>query len=238
MGNAVQEMQLSSERMRDEIATLTRQSESLETTVGERTDHLAQDLDGFAQDMRGQMDRRKEHLKKMVNDVMQIGESLQGLLGDFGHQKKSTGDIQGKLQTDLDVLGQQAQALHKREDSGAQRQGYAGAEPTASPLALAASPSMGAHANTASNLQNLQQALPTMPGTTAIHYGQRPITPVHQRPQAANLSPLHQRPSIQAPGVMTNQQMLHRGGTGSALSIAHSGLPAGFVMPAGGMHYG
>merc|ERR1711957_331690 len=73
MGNAVQEMQLSSERMRDEIATLTRQSESLETTVGERTDHLAQDLDGFAQDMRGQMDRRKEHLKKMVNDVMQIG---------------------------------------------------------------------------------------------------------------------------------------------------------------------
>merc|ERR1712216_1114972 len=104
--NAVQEIQLSSERMRDEIGTLSRQSESLETSVNERADRLSGDLDGFAGDMRQQLERRKEHLKKMVNDVMLIGESLQGLLGDFGMQKKHAGDAHGKLQSDLDTLGQ------------------------------------------------------------------------------------------------------------------------------------
>jgi len=104
--NAVQEMQTSSERMRDELVTLNRYVENLENSVGERSDRIALNIDQLGQDQHVQLEHRKEHLKKMVNDVMLIGESLQSLVGDFGEQKKQTGQLQNKLQSSLFVLDQ------------------------------------------------------------------------------------------------------------------------------------
>merc|ERR1719326_2811744 len=67
--NAVSEMQISSERMRDELVTLNRQAEGLETQVGDRTERISADTDQLTQELHLQLERRKEHLKKLVNDV-------------------------------------------------------------------------------------------------------------------------------------------------------------------------
>jgi len=116
--SAVQEMQLSSERMRDELVSLNRQTESLESTVGERAERLGAEMEQLSQDLHVQLERRREHLKKMVNDVMLIGESLQSLQADFVDQKRGTGESQSKLQSSLYVLDQ---TKRKAEESAAAR---------------------------------------------------------------------------------------------------------------------
>merc|ERR1719313_1627 len=62
--NAVQEMQLQSERMRDELVTLNRYTENLEQTVTERADRISLSIDSLAQDQSSQLEQRKEHVKK------------------------------------------------------------------------------------------------------------------------------------------------------------------------------
>lgn len=104
--NAVQEMQVSSERMRDELVSLTRYNEGLENSLSDRYNRIAGDMDQVGNDLQGQLERRKDHLKKMVNDVMSIGESLHNLVADFGDQKRTTFDVQNKLQSNLYVLDQ------------------------------------------------------------------------------------------------------------------------------------
>merc|ERR1711964_916104 len=54
--NAVQEMQLSSERMRDELVSLNRQTEGLDTSVGERTGRLGVEMDQLTQDLHAQLE--------------------------------------------------------------------------------------------------------------------------------------------------------------------------------------
>lgn len=104
--NAVQEMQLSSERMRDELVSLTRFNESMETSLSDRYNRIAVDMDQVGNDLHVQLERRKDHLKKMLNDVMLIGESLHNLVADIGDQKRSTFEVQNKLQSNLYVLDQ------------------------------------------------------------------------------------------------------------------------------------
>jgi len=104
--NAVQEMQLSSERMRDELVSLTRFNETMETSLSDRYNRISVDVDQVANDLHVQLERRKDHLKKMLNDVMLIGESLHNLVADIGDQKRSTFEVQNKLQSNLYVLDQ------------------------------------------------------------------------------------------------------------------------------------
>lgn len=104
--NAVQEMQRSSERMRDELLALTRQADGLESTVTDRTERISNDMDQFHQDVRTQLERRKEQLRKMINDVATIGESLQNLVNDLSEQRRVSTDAQSKLQSSIYVLDQ------------------------------------------------------------------------------------------------------------------------------------
>jgi hypothetical protein len=103
---AVEEMQNSSERMREELVSLSRFNEKLETESNDRCTRIAADLDQAGNDLHVQLERRKEHLKKMVNDVMLISESLHNLVADIGEQKRTTFDVQNKLQSNLYVLDQ------------------------------------------------------------------------------------------------------------------------------------
>lgn len=102
--HAVTEMQLNSERMREDLGTLNRHTDNLETVVGDRAEKISVDMDQFTQDLHIQLERRKEHLKKMVNDVVRIGEDLHNLVADFGEHRKGTTDTQSKLQSSLYVL--------------------------------------------------------------------------------------------------------------------------------------
>mmetsp|Transcript_144514 Transcript_144514/g.402647 ORF Transcript_144514/g.402647 Transcript_144514/m.402647 type:complete len:364 (-) Transcript_144514:99-1190(-) len=104
--SAVTEMQLASERMRDELGGLNRHTDSLEGTLGERSERIGTDTDQLAQELHAQLERRREHLKKMVGDVQLISESLQGLRGDFEEQRRGSGDTQGRLQASLLVVDQ------------------------------------------------------------------------------------------------------------------------------------
>merc|ERR1719336_2504563 len=61
--NAVTEMQLASEKMRDELGALNRQTENLDTAVGERAERIGSDMDHLTQELHTQLERRKEHLK-------------------------------------------------------------------------------------------------------------------------------------------------------------------------------
>merc|ERR1719498_1173925 len=103
---AVEEMQNHSERMREELVSLTRYNDNMETNLNDRCNRIASDMDQVGNDLHQQLERRKDHLKKMVNDVMLIGESLHNLVADFGDQKKTTFDVQNKLQSNLYVLDQ------------------------------------------------------------------------------------------------------------------------------------
>jgi hypothetical protein len=104
--NAVQEMQNSSERMREELVGLTRFNDSMETSLTDRYQRISGDMDQVGNDLHSQLERRKDHLKKMCNDVMLIGESLRNLVSDFGEQKRTTFEVQNKLQSNLYVLDQ------------------------------------------------------------------------------------------------------------------------------------
>jgi len=104
--NAVKEMQESSEHMREELVSLNRYGENAEANLVARADKNAMEIDQVSQDLHIQLERRKEHLKKMVNDVMSVGESLHNLVADFGEQKRTTSDVQNKLQSCLFVLDQ------------------------------------------------------------------------------------------------------------------------------------
>merc|ERR1712061_110531 len=116
--SAAQEMQSSSEHMRDELGALTRNAENLETAVGDRAARIKTDMDHLSQEIRSQLERKKERLKKMVNDVMSIGESLQNLVADFDEQRRQRHDTQNKLQSSLYVLDQN---LKKKMRSGVPR---------------------------------------------------------------------------------------------------------------------
>jgi len=104
--NAVQEMQTSSERMREELVSLCRFNEGVENSLNDRYNRISLDMDQVGNDLHVQLERRKDHLKKMVNDVMLIGESLHNLVADFGEQKRTTFVVQNKLQSNLYVLDQ------------------------------------------------------------------------------------------------------------------------------------
>lgn len=101
---AVTEMQLSSERMRDDLGQLARQTENLEAGMGDKMERIGNDMDGLSQDLRSQLERRRDHLKKMVNDVVAIGESLQNLVQDFGEQRRGAGGTQGRIQNALQTI--------------------------------------------------------------------------------------------------------------------------------------
>mmetsp|Transcript_79165 Transcript_79165/g.220069 ORF Transcript_79165/g.220069 Transcript_79165/m.220069 type:complete len:397 (+) Transcript_79165:138-1328(+) len=133
--NAVQEMQHSSERMRDELTVLNRHTESLETTLVERTDNIGADVEQLATDLKSQLDRRKDHLKKMVNDVCGISNSVTSWMSDFTEQKKSTTEMQNKLQSSLYVLDQS----QRREASGPREDGAGVRRAPAANMADAAS---------------------------------------------------------------------------------------------------
>merc|ERR1719313_301167 len=120
--NAVQDMQSSSERMREELSTLNRATETLETTCSERTERITMSIDQLAQDQHMQLEHRKEHLRKMVNDVMMIGENLQNLVAELGEQKKATSAVQSKLQSSLFVLDQSTRRDGAAEDVALRRQ--------------------------------------------------------------------------------------------------------------------
>jgi len=102
--NDVKDMQITSEHMRSDLIDLSRQTDSFDSTLGERAERIQADSDLFSQDVHLHLERRKEHLKKMVNDVVQIGESLQTLVADFTEQRRSTGATQNKLQASLYAL--------------------------------------------------------------------------------------------------------------------------------------
>ncbi|CAK9043103.1 Uncharacterized protein SCF082_LOCUS24698 [Durusdinium trenchii] len=91
-----QEMQHSSERMREDMASLNQQTDFLQTQVTDRSDQLRMESEQLAQDLHTQLEKRKVQLQKMVQDVVNIGESLQGLVNDFGHLRKESGTNQSK----------------------------------------------------------------------------------------------------------------------------------------------
>jgi len=98
---AAQEMQQSSERMREDMASLNQQTEALQTQVADRSEQLRSETDQLAQELRTQLEKRKVQLQKMVQDVVNVGESLQGLVSDFGNLRKESGTTQSKLQSSL-----------------------------------------------------------------------------------------------------------------------------------------
>merc|ERR1712167_288042 len=76
------------------------------------------DVEQISQDLKAQLDRRKDNLKKMVNDVCQISNSLTSWMADFAEQKKSTLETQNKLQSSLYALDQS-----QRREMGASHEG-------------------------------------------------------------------------------------------------------------------
>lgn len=173
--SAVQEMQLSSERMRDELGNLTRHSEGLEVATADRADRLATDVDQLTQDTRVQLDRRKEHLKKMVGDVMQIGESLQGLITDLGSHKKVSEDSHTKLSATLSALDR---AQSSRQQAQAMPASHGQTIAVTSTTVRCPSPAPVRQAPTA-----VPPARPSEPlhGQVVVHH-QRPMSPLPQRP--------------------------------------------------------
>eukprot|EP00928_Gymnodinium_smaydae_P061973 TRINITY_DN45922_c0_g1_i1.p1 TRINITY_DN45922_c0_g1~~TRINITY_DN45922_c0_g1_i1.p1 ORF type:complete len:371 (-),score=99.00 TRINITY_DN45922_c0_g1_i1:103-1215(-) len=119
--SAVQEMQHSSERMRDELGSLSRLTENLETNLTEKCDSLGLDVEQLSVDLKGQMDRRKEQLKKMVNDVCGISASLTNWMSDFSEQKKGTSDAQNKIQSAIYSLEELQRKELAESASAAQR---------------------------------------------------------------------------------------------------------------------
>lgn len=85
---------------------MNRQAENLESTVSDRAESISTDIDQFHQEVRIQLERRKEQLKKMVNDVMTIGESLRNLVADLDEQRKGSTESQSKLHSSLYALEQ------------------------------------------------------------------------------------------------------------------------------------
>jgi septal ring factor EnvC (AmiA/AmiB activator) len=104
--SAVKEMQHNSERMRDELVALNRHMENLETTITDRSENTNHEVEQLSQDMKVQLERRREQLKKMVNDVCGISNSLTSWMSDFSEQKKGASEIQNKIQSSLYVLDQ------------------------------------------------------------------------------------------------------------------------------------
>ncbi|CAE7309063.1 ELMOD3 [Symbiodinium sp. CCMP2592] len=98
---AAQEMQQFSERMRDDLASLNQKTDTLQGTVLDRADQLKSETDQLSQDLRTQLEKRKVQLQKMVQDVVNIGESLQGLVNDFGGVKRESGATQTRLNSSL-----------------------------------------------------------------------------------------------------------------------------------------
>lgn len=104
--SAVQEMQLQSERMHDELVNLNRYTENLGNTLSDKADRMSSEIEQLSQEQRQQLQRRKQHLEKMVSDVQLIGDSLQSLIADFSEQRDGSTRIQRELQSSLFVLEQ------------------------------------------------------------------------------------------------------------------------------------
>mmetsp|Transcript_100467 Transcript_100467/g.181305 ORF Transcript_100467/g.181305 Transcript_100467/m.181305 type:complete len:356 (-) Transcript_100467:59-1126(-) len=128
---AVQDMQQTSERMRDDLLGLNQHTEILQTTVNDRSERLGDDMDQIAQELRSQMERRKDQLKKMVQDVVVIGESLTVLKADLGDVRQGAGTTQSRLQSTLYSMDQ-----HQRREASSS----AYHQPTAQRQTLVAMP--------------------------------------------------------------------------------------------------
>eukprot|EP00933_Yihiella_yeosuensis_P044824 TRINITY_DN40096_c0_g1_i1.p1 TRINITY_DN40096_c0_g1~~TRINITY_DN40096_c0_g1_i1.p1 ORF type:complete len:381 (-),score=67.02 TRINITY_DN40096_c0_g1_i1:104-1246(-) len=98
---AVLDMQQSSERMRDDLSALNQQTESLQGIVGEQSERLSSDMDQVAQELRWQLEKRKDKLKRLVTDVVSIGEHLQTLMRDIAEHQKDANTKQSKIQSSL-----------------------------------------------------------------------------------------------------------------------------------------
>jgi len=116
--NAVQELQDSSERVSEELKGLTRTTDTLESVLSGEADGLSMKLDQLGQDHHVQLERGKEHVRKMVSDVMLIGESLQSLVADFGEQKRLAAESQGKLKASLAAIEDRRRKQQAASDGG------------------------------------------------------------------------------------------------------------------------
>eukprot|EP00927_Polykrikos_kofoidii_P059672 TRINITY_DN54814_c0_g1_i1.p1 TRINITY_DN54814_c0_g1~~TRINITY_DN54814_c0_g1_i1.p1 ORF type:complete len:396 (-),score=59.15 TRINITY_DN54814_c0_g1_i1:93-1280(-) len=119
--NATQEMQHSSERMREELLNLNRHTDSLESTLTERVGGISVEVDQLSQDVKLQLERRKEHLKRMVHDVCTVGDSITTWTKDYKEFKSQTKDSQDKLQSDLSFYDQENRSIMNARDNTAQR---------------------------------------------------------------------------------------------------------------------
>jgi chromosome segregation ATPase len=114
--SAVKEMQHNSERMSEELKALSRHMETLEGTITDRSTNISMEVESLSSDLKSQLERRREHLKKMVNDVCGISNSLTSWMSDFSEQKKGTAEIHNKIQSSLYVLDQ-----NQKREAGALR---------------------------------------------------------------------------------------------------------------------
>merc|ERR1740121_2009257 len=172
-------MQHNSERMREELGTLNRHTENLESVVGERAERIGGDLDQLTQDLHIQLERRKEHLKKMGNDVVQIGESLHNLVADFGEHRKTTNETQSKIQSSLYVLDQ---TIKKDHSASRTLQTTAEVVPPGNRYGMAAVPTAVA------------AQVPQMPGRA----GAMQLEPVAARPMMQVVVPATSQPMVSA----------------------------------------
>jgi hypothetical protein len=107
---AVNEMQRSSERMRDDLLALNQQTDWLHTSVNSGVEQLSSELEQLTQDVRSQVERKRVQIKKMANDVLRVGELLQNISTDFTDQRREGLNTHKKLHTSLTALD-----LHERK---------------------------------------------------------------------------------------------------------------------------
>merc|ERR1739848_678943 len=69
---AVQEMQNSGERMRDDLVAVNRYCEENDGSAAEKFDGLLTQIDRLQQDQQNHLDQRKEHGKRMLKNVHTI----------------------------------------------------------------------------------------------------------------------------------------------------------------------
>mmetsp|Transcript_61910 Transcript_61910/g.200605 ORF Transcript_61910/g.200605 Transcript_61910/m.200605 type:complete len:184 (+) Transcript_61910:193-744(+) len=164
-------MQLSSDRMRDELSSLNSSANSLEGTVGDRGERIAGEMDSLTQDLHVQLERRREHFRKMVTDVAAIGDSLRSLVDDLKDQRKGADEAQSKIQGHLQVVDHTM-----RQDFGGLGGGRGSLAPTVDVV-----PAQPMHAGMAGGYgaayPGARAGLAGMAGSgspTAVSYGQVP----------------------------------------------------------------
>jgi len=101
---AVQEMQHSGERMRDDLVSVNRYSEQMDTNSAEKFDRLMTHINRLEQDQQAHHEHKKEHAKRMLKDVHAIDESLHTLIKDLDDLKQNSDDVFLKLQASVATL--------------------------------------------------------------------------------------------------------------------------------------